>query len=264
MWFGGDWPFFEKTRVNIYVDDEQSPSISMEFGLGHGYGLGKDSPPWGSEKMGKTGNPSGVYNTFKVPFGKSIRVTAQRNKNSPEKSAFWWIVRGVRNLPTMLGGIQLPQEARLKLYEVRNLIAQPLQEFNLCDVNSAGAVYMVSMTGESLRNMGDWKDISYLEAIIRGYFNGSHDPILLSSGLEDYFLGTYYFNKGPYANSLAGMTYLDKEKNAFSAYRFHDNDPLFFNDGLRLTCRCGEELNGSVLHDPPPTKFNSYVWIYQW
>jgi hypothetical protein len=87
---------------------------------------------------------------------------------------------------------------------------------------------------------------------------------LLSSGLEDYFLGTYYFNRGRYANALAGLTHLDTKKNTFSAYRFHDDDPVFFQKGLRLTCRCGEELNGKKLHDPPDTQFTTYTWIYQW
>jgi hypothetical protein len=31
-----------------------------------------------------------------------------------------------------------------------------------------------------------------------------------------------------------------------------------------LACRCGEELEGKVLHDPPPTEFASHVWVYQW
>ena len=53
-------------------------------------------------------------------------------------------------------------------------------------------------------------------------------------------------------------------KNTFSAYRFHDDDPLFFQQSLRLTCRCGEELNGKKLHDPPDTEYTTYTWIYQW
>ncbi len=94
--------------------------------------------------------------------------------------------------------------------------------------------------------------------------NNASEPLLLSSGLEDYFLGTYYFNRGLYANNMAGLTHLDNVKNAFSAYRFHDDDPLFFRDGFRLTCRCGEELNGAMLHDPPATRFTTYTWLYQW
>lgn len=264
MWFGGDWPGYEKTRLRVYVDNEASPSIDMEMGLGHGCGFGDEAAPWGSEKMGKTGHPSGTYNTYRIPFGTSIRVTAQRHPNSPEVAAFWWIVRGTENLPATLAGVRLPEEARLRLYKRENHIALPLEEFDLCDVDGGGALYQVTMEAESLRNTGDWKDISYLEAIVRAYMNREPEPLLLSSGLEDYFLGTYYFNRGRYANALAGLTHLDTAKNTFSAYRFHDDDPIFFQEGFRLTCRCGEELNGKMLHDPPATRFTTYTWLYQW
>lgn len=264
MWFGGDWPGYEKTRLRIYVDGENSPSIDMEMGLGHGYGADGDGAPWGTEKMGKTGHPSGVYNTYKIPFGSSVRVTAQRSVDSPDGGPFWWIVRGVDGLPVTFAGLRLPDQARLRLYTKENHVAEPLEEFSLCDVQGAGTVYQVAMSGESLRNVGDWKDISYLEAIVRAYLNGDPDPLLLSSGLEDYFLGTFYFNRGRFANAIAGLTHLDSENNSFSAYRFHDDDPIFFNNGLRLTCRCGEELNGAMLHDPPATRFSTYTWLYQW
>ncbi|MGC8742982.1 MAG: DUF2961 domain-containing protein [Verrucomicrobiia bacterium] len=264
MWFGGDWPGYEKTVIRVYVDGEEQASIEMELGLGHGVGFGDTNAPWGSEKMGKTGHPSGFYNTYKIPFGKSIRVTAQRDKNSPDGAPFWWIIRGTENLPVTVAGARLPETARLKLYKLENHVAKPLEEFVLCNVKGAGALYQVTIAGEGLRQSGDWRDISYLEAIMRAYIDGANTSTLLSSGLEDYFLGTYYFNRGRYANSLAGLTHIDTKKNRFSAYRFHDDDPLFFHKGLRLTCRCGEELNGKPLHNPPDTRFTTYTWIYQW
>ena len=67
-----------------------------------------------------------------------------------------------------------------------------------------------------------------------------------------------------YANDLAGLTHLDKAKYTFSGYRFHDEDPVFFQNGLRLTCRCGEELAGKKMHDPPETEYTTYTWVYQW
>ncbi|MGA2501708.1 MAG: hypothetical protein ABSH20_28545, partial [Tepidisphaeraceae bacterium] len=57
MWFGGDWPGYDRTRLRIYVDGEEQPSIDMELGLGHGVGFGETAAPWGSEKLGKTGHP---------------------------------------------------------------------------------------------------------------------------------------------------------------------------------------------------------------
>ncbi len=264
MWFGGDWPGYHHTRIRVYVDGEGEPSIDMELGLGHGCGFGDNGAPWGGAKLGKTGHPSGLYNTYKIPFGECVRVTAQRAPDSPDGAPFWWIVRGTENLPVRLAGVRLPNSARLKLHKLNGHVAKALEEFALCDVKGAGALYQVTMAADGLRDSGDWKDISYLEAIVRAYVNGEPRALQLSSGLEDYFLGTYYFNRGRYANDLAGLTHLDTKKNTFSAYRFHDDDPLFFQSGLKLTCRCGEELNGRKLHDPPDTEFTTYAWVYQW
>ncbi|MBC8876285.1 MAG: DUF2961 domain-containing protein [Planctomycetes bacterium] len=202
--------------------------------------------------------------TYKIPFRKGVRVTAQRAKESPDGAPFWWIVRGTENLPVTMAGVRLPNSARLKLHKLIGHVAKPLEEFALCNVKGAGALYQVTMAADGLRDTGDWKDISYLEAIVRAYVNGEQQAMQLSSGLEDYFLGTYYFNRGRYANDLAGLTHLDKTKNTFSGYRFHDDDPLFFQQSLRLTCRCGEELNGKKLHDPPETEYATYTWVYQW
>ncbi|MGO9107742.1 MAG: DUF2961 domain-containing protein [Thermoguttaceae bacterium] len=259
MWFGGDWPGYEKTHIRVYVDGESQASIDMELGLGHGYGFGDTTGPWGSQKLGKTGHPSGVYNTYKIPFGKGIRVTAQRDQGSPDGAPFWWIVRGSENLPLTIAGTRLPASARLRLYKLDKYVAKPLEEFNLCDVGGAGVLYQVTIAGRGLSG-----DISYLEACMRAYVNGSKSPLMLSSGLEDYFLGTYYFNRGRYANALAGLTHIDQAKRTFSAYRFHDDDPVFFHKGFRLTCRCGEEIDGQVIGDPPKTEYSTYTWLYQW
>lgn len=264
MWFGGDWPGYERTRIRIYVDGEDTASIDMELGLGHGYGFGESAAPWGCRRLGKTGHPSGVYNTYRIPFGAGIRVTAQRARQSPDGAPFWWIVRGTENLPVTIGGVRLPEHARLKLHKRENYTAQRLEEFNLCDVKGAGAVYQVTMAAKAKQVTGSWKDFSFLEACVRAYFDGAQEPVLLSSGLEDYFLGTYYFNRGRFATDVAGLTHIDKEKASFSAYRFHEDDPLIFHQGLRLTCRCGEEIAGRVFHEPSATTYTTYTWVYHW
>ncbi len=268
MWFGGDWPGYEKTRIRVYVDGEKQASIDMELGMGHGQGFGNDPGPWGGSKFGKTGQPSGIYNSYRIPFGKTVRVTAQRDKNCPSPAPFWWIVRGTENLSVSLGGVKLPENARLKLITHENFRAKPLEEFDLCDLKGSGALYQVTIAAKGLELREDWKSLSFLEACMRGYFDGSSTPTLLSSGLEDYFLGTYYFNKGKYANDLAGLTHFDPKERSFSAYRFHDDDPIFFKSGFRLTCRCGEtedgSKNGKMMGDPPPTEYSTYAWVYTW
>lgn len=263
MWFGGGFDVVGFTNIQVYVDGEETPSIEMEMYLGHGIGFKDQHAPWGTERMGNIGGHSGIYNTYKIPFTKSIKITAILTPEGKENENFWWIIRGTENLPIEFAGVKLPENTQLKLYKLENYVAKPLEEFTFCDVKGDGMLYQVAMEAKGLRNNNHWKDLSYMESCIRVYTNG-YAPMFLSSGLEDYFLGTYYFNTGRYANMLAGLTHLDKEKNEFSAYRLHEEDPVFFQDGMRLTNRCGEKIGDKVFHDPPKTKYTIYTWVYEW
>jgi hypothetical protein len=265
MWFGGGWKNCEKTRIRIYVDGETTASIDMELYLGHGIGFGDQFAPWGTARIGKIGTGTSVYNTYRIPFGKNVRVTAQRSPDADDAPDFWWIIRGTENLPVTLGGVTLPENARLKLHKLENYSTQPLEEFALCDVAGNGALYQVTMAAHCDSHTGDdLTDLAYMEACMRAYIGGETAPLMLSSGLEDYFTGTYYFNKGRYATPVAGLTHFDRAKNEFSAYRFHEDDPVFYHNGLRLTCRCGEKIGDKVFHNPQPTHYTTYAWLYEW
>jgi hypothetical protein len=260
MWFGGDWPGYDRTRIRFYVDGEARASIDMELFLGHGIGWGDASAPWGSASLGKTGHPSGLYNTYRIPFGKSIRVTGQLGAGIEEPQVFWWIIRGVEDLPVFLANLRLPENARLRLQVRENVELEPLQMFDICQSSRAGALYQVTLSVAS-------KNFNFLEAVLRAYLDGAKDPLLLSSGTEDYFLGTYYFNRGMYHFPIAGLTH--KEEGAdgtcrFSAYRFHDEDPIIFQKGIRLTWRNGEEKDGKPYGTPQRSRATSYVWLYEW
>lgn len=265
FWFGGNFNGVENTRIRYYVDGEKTPSVDMDLYLGHGIGFNDNQAPWATRYVGKIGKRNGIFNNYRIPFGKSIRVTAQRSADAAENPVIWWIIRGVENGRVTLGGEKLPETARLKLYRQENHTAEPLEEFNLCDVTGRGAVYQVTIAAQGLS--GD--HMSFLEACMRAYTDGGKRLVMLSSGLEDYFLGTYYFDTGKFYADISGLTHFDKKTLSFSAYRFHDEDPLFFNDGLRLTCRNGETEHGTaqgpVAYKPPPkTRFTTYTWVYQW
>lgn len=257
MWFGGGFKSLGQTRLRIYVDDEEYPSIDMEIYLGHGIGFNQPEAPWGIERIGILGEQGGVYNTYRIPFGQNVRITAQlSDEEEHDKPPFWWIVRGTENLPVVVGGVELPEEARLKLYTRENYTADILEEFDLCNTSKSGALYKVTMAARS-------ENLNYMEACVRGYTEG--DKLLwLSSGLEDYFLGTYYFQTGKFYNPVAGLTYFNPEESAFCAYRFHEADPVFFQNGFRLTARVGEELDGKKMFDPQPTTYWTYTWVYEW
>ncbi len=266
LWFGGNFKGVEDTRIRYYVDGEETASIDMDLYMGHGIGFNDNQAPWATKYVGKIGKRNGIFNNYRIPFGKSIRVTAQRSAEAEDNPATWWIIRGVANGRVSLGGVQLPESARLKLTRVEGLEVEPLKEFNLCDVTGQGAVFQVAIAAQGLGAKGH---ISYLEACVRAYTGGAKEPLMLSSGLEDYFLGTYYFDTGKFHADIAGLTHFNKQASSFSAYRFHDDDPLFFRNGLRLTCRNGETEHGTAdgkvaYKQPPKTRYTTYTWIYQW
>jgi len=127
MWFGGNWDGWEETRIRVYVDGEERASIDFQLFLGHGIGYKDDFGPWGTKRIGKTGQPSGVYNTYRIPFGKSVRITAQLAPGHDGNKRFWYIFRGVENMPLVFHGIRLPHTARLRLYKLEDYTAEPLE-----------------------------------------------------------------------------------------------------------------------------------------
>ena len=164
------------------------------------------------------------------------------------------------NLPVYLGNIQLPPNARLRLQVHNDVTLDPLQMVDIAQSPGAGALYQVTLAVSS-------KNCNFLEAMLRAYINGAKDPLFLSSGTEDYFLGTYYFNRGMYHLPLAGLTHKDAPAAGpcqFSAYRFHDEDPIIFQKGLRLAWRNGEEKDGKAYGSPQQSQMTSYVWLYEW
>lgn len=257
MWFGGDFPDYRRTRLRIYVDGESSPSIDMELGLGVGVGFDDPAAPWGTRWGGITGAPSGIFFNHPIPFSERIRVTAEAPRSAPADVPFWWILRGITNHRLVIPGLPLGEHPRLRLYKLENHEATPFQFFDLCKVKGAGAVFQVTIAAKST-------NLEFLETQMRAYIDDATEPDFLSSGLEDYFLGTYYFNRGIYHLHQAGLTHKDETKGEFSAYRYHDIDPLVFNKGIRLVCRCGEMRGQKPFGNPQPTTYTTYVWVYEW
>ena len=256
----------ERMRIRLYVNGEKTPSIDMASDIGAGYGFGGPKDVYGTRVMGRYG---GQFYNYHVPYQSSIRVTllpTTQNLNSATGTNVWYTIRGTDNLPLNVGGLTLPKSTRLYLYRNEPILAKPLQEFNLCDVNGAGMLYLVVMTAHGLAHTGiPQTDLGFMEGCFRAYIDGAKDPEYLSSGMEDYLLGSGYFNQNQvYSGYIGGLTYLDKNQAKFSAYRFNDTDPVFFSKGLRLTLRDGDTVDGQVIYNPQPTSFRTYTWVYKW
>ena len=101
FWAGGKWPDYFSSRIRYYVDGESTASVDLPFDLAHGSNMVDDDAPWAAGQFfGKTGQPSGIFNTHRVPFQRSIRVTVELTTGC---SRFWLNLRGRTNAVVTLG-----------------------------------------------------------------------------------------------------------------------------------------------------------------
>ena len=311
QWYTGYECLGPNTIIKYYMDGDAKPYIEMNLYMAHGIGFvsssgdfnestmavpnwedaghkskvnGPDDPgiPWGTKRIGHTARGGGLYNTIRLPFQKSIRVTFE----SPTSGYYWYIVRGSENYQVKIGDLILPKTAMLKLYKVENYVIQPKEYIVVAaTTNKTGLLYKVTLAATS-------SDFTYLEACYRALIDDAKDFQFLSSGTEDFFLSAYYYSGGIFHTDHAGLTFFQKP-GTMSAYKFFEEDPVIFNKSFKLIWRCGEIVDndcykagggcyiegntrycntkyGTHKHTIPNgvqfavTKMSSYVWTYEW
>jgi hypothetical protein len=291
-WSGGTFDGYLTSRVRYYVDNEKNASVNLPLGLAHGMSpnTSDDNGPWSAGALfGRTGtNPnkggssssgSGFFNTYLIPFSSSINVTIELDGPAGQGQYFWLILRGRTKAAAVLtlpGGELLPPTSRLRSYEATAANLTPYAYLPVFNSSSAhGAVLMTTLAVRG-------SQYEFLEGCLRTTGSANKAPYLLSSGTEDYFLGTFYFNKGPYQMQLAGVTELcpephdtsprpsDSSKGCtptpgitrFSAYRIHGStDPLMFENGTGVTWRNGEPGHGG---SAAVVNASSFALVYEW
>ena len=248
QWFTGRLTMNQDTRIRIYIDGEKEASLDFNLFLAHGLGFRESDDlgniPWGTRRIAHAAD-GGIYNTIRIPFSKSFRVTA----TAPNSDYFWYFIRGVENYPVVLGDLILPPHTRLRLYKNENVYMKPLEFLRLAQVNnSAGALFMVTLVANS-------SNLGFLEGCMRSYVDEGNRTTWLSSGTEDFFLSAYYFDKGLYHLDNAGLTYLDRNGSGLvSAYKFFENDPLLFTKSFELWWRCSDlDFSKDKRHGCPNT-----------
>jgi len=260
-----------------YVDWEETPSLDFQLYYAHGIGWGNDSTWQSNEIIGKNAHGGGLYNTYRIPFGTNVRVTATLAWDTP--NTFWFILRGLENIPTLVGDLELPASARLKLYKNQNVTLQPLQYTTLASTVNSGMLFQVFIEATSA-------DLNFLEACFRAYLDNATVPQFLSSGTEDFFLSAFYFNGGSYESSQSGLTNFNTPSGQpveLSMYKFFWRDPVVWSSALELVWRNMEDSacpsawppTASAYHDVrqnpifdipavAPMTYTSYVWTYEW
>jgi len=257
----GPAPHCGDAILSFYIDGETEASLKFTPNEAAGIGISPDSnentdqSPWGINEFGHTASGGGIYSTVRIPFSKSIRVTIEM---SAEDSAmgnaiFWFIIRGIENYPIILGDLQLPSPVRLRLYRNINMSLPMNSFYTVANITgTSGALFMINFSGM-------WSNYGYLEGCLRAFIDGSTNATFLSSGVEDYFLSSSYFNEGQFKTPESGVTFFNSA-GSVSAYKLHTRDPILFSPGLDLVWQVGSTDCPSTW---PPNENNAqsgYTW----
>ena len=237
--------------------------------------------------MGHGAHTGALFDTFRVPFSRSVRITLEAPpagtcsscRNANVGWSLYVVLRGVEGIDGVrLGDLTLPTNSRLRSW--RHFGTFPAMAFvPLIDVprGHAGAVLLTSLAVASGTE-------NFLEGCVRANMEGSATVSLLSSGTEDYF--SAHSVRRAYQFAEAGLTHLNDSARAgdpgrwqLSAYKLHEQDTLAFRDGINISWRNGDTAShttglicGDVvvpmppgcykLWDPRPSEVDALVLAY--
>ena len=212
--FGSGFGANADARIRVYVDDEAVPSLDFQLFFAHTVGVqncvddvcSDPRVPWASSEVQHMAHAGALKNRYRIPFTRSIKITA----TVPTNGAVYYYCRGMTHLPVIVGDLQLPDAARLKLHKNWNVTVPPLGQLALVPprVNSSGLLYATVWSAES-------EYIGFMEGCVRAVPD-QQPTIFLSSGTEDYFESANFFNAGhpvdsaPGANPWPNKTMLDR------------------------------------------------------
>jgi len=264
--------------IRYYIDGESQASIKFQPSLACGVGYFDTKAPWGTQWFGHGAADGAWFHNFRIPFQKSILVSTQHM--TADEGGFYLIVRGALNQPINIGGFIVPQNARMQLQIVTGTNTPALTYMDLAkvDAGNKGMLFLHTLQVQS-------GNMEFLEGCYHAYFSPTQEfpGLLLSTGTEDYYDSAWYFNAGQFQMPVSGFTHLKEDTRGvtWSAYRFHEMDPIRFTDGFRFQWRNGDQWDAAgmkcMLERPvmdmklPPgsqaptaSNITSYVWLYVW
>ena len=234
--------FRRNVLIRAYWDGETNPSIDSPLGdfFGVGFGLYKQ---YTSLLMGMTSDAYYCY--FPMPFRQSARFEIVNQSKDPIMKFYFQITyRVLDSLPEDAGYFHAKwrREEKTKRGE----------EYLILDARGEGKFVGCVLSLQGMPKV----EPKFMEGDDKFYIDGSKEPSLRGTGVEDYFNSGWYFSTGEFAADFHGCTVLDKQANRISAYRFHILDPIPFERSLRMTMGHGESNDWDA-------DFSSVAYWYQ-
>lgn len=235
----------EDTQVQIFVNGEATPSITyypyeltaLPSLAAFNQSMRSVQPPWGSPLFSRN-SASSFTNTIPVPFSNGLRIVLQYT--GQRSATLYYQAHGTvvtAANPTdgstfPFGGTRVPLTARLVIQ--RNALTLPrLAYLGIVNFTSGEGIIAAMAIAFKAPNLNTLEGCFNLYKTAATPFPGE----LHSTGTEDEFISSYYFDQGPYQGRNSGVYYKGNGGESVSTiamWRSYYEDPMRFKDGGAL------------------------------
>ncbi|HTU65575.1 MAG TPA: glycoside hydrolase family 172 protein [Steroidobacteraceae bacterium] len=211
-------------RLEMFWDGAAAPAVSAPVGDFFGVGLGRVVPfesALFSSPEGRSFNAS-----VPMPFRKGMRIVLTNDTDAPQPQVYY-------DVDYTLGD-KLPADAGyLHAYFRRENPTTLQRDYEILPRVTGRGRYLGANLGvivDGHRYGATW----WGEGEVKIYLDGDRErPTLNGTGTEDY-IGTGY-GQGAYSHRYQGAPIADHEKQRYTFYRYHVNDPVYFHRDVRVT-----------------------------
>ncbi len=205
--------------LRIYFDGAEQPAVASPVGDFFGAGLCEVAS---FESLYFGTSSGGFFCKWPMPFRKSFRVEIENLDAEIDTDVFCNVLYQLAPLPAGVGYFHAQFNTGF------NKGPAPVQ---IAEAKGRGhyAGCQLYMQGE------DRNYLSFLEAPEYVYVDNDWEtPRIAGTGLEDYFLGGWYFREGTLAGPYHGVPIKDTLNACVAMYRIHENDVIHFKERLKF------------------------------
>lgn len=205
--------------LRVYWDGAAQPAIAAPVGDFFGAGL-CEMVSFASRYFGTSSG--GFFCKWPMPFRQGFRVEIENLDAEIDTDVFCNILYQLTPLPDDVGFFHA------FFTTGKNQGSDPVQ---IVEARGRGhyAGCLLYMQGEE-RNY-----LSYLEAPEHVYIDDDWEkPRFTGTGLEDYFLGGWYFREGTFVGPYHGVPTKDTLNASVAMYRVHESDAVHFQDRFKF------------------------------
>ncbi len=229
--------------LRVYWDGAEQPAVAAPVGDFFGAGLGEVAS-FASRYFGTSSG--GFFCKFPMPFRKGFRIELENVDATIDTDVFCNVLYQLtEDLPAPLGYFHA------QFRTGRNEGPAPVE---IADAAGRGHYVgcLLYMQGQDRNYM------SFLEAPEHVYVDDDEQtPRIVGTGLEDYFLGGWYFREGPFIGPYHGVPIKDALNASVAMYRVHEADAIRFAKRLRFAF-----VNPWAPERLRPFAFSSVAFLY--